>query len=190
MSNDDTPGDAPGSPSGDAPGSTPDDHEPVFVRSPWGTNRYVCNPRNPAGMTLIVLSLCLAAGFLHHLSDSSAWTEDELREAAHEATGVLAEEPHSFPSHLGHAEWLEERVEEAVDEAGGLNVAPGLRVEPAEQFGHHRITTTDTRAVFCLRVELSAADPEEDSDAGHGTVSGERPVPRYDLTATAAEGGC
>ncbi|WP_327381768.1 MULTISPECIES: hypothetical protein [unclassified Streptomyces] len=37
-----------------------DDDEPVFKRSKWGTNRYYCNPRNPLGLTLIVISLLFA----------------------------------------------------------------------------------------------------------------------------------
>ncbi|GLW04110.1 hypothetical protein ACGFYF_07005 [Streptomyces lavendulae] len=37
-----------------------DDDEPVFKRSKWGTNRYYYNPRNPLGLTLIVISLLFA----------------------------------------------------------------------------------------------------------------------------------
>ncbi|MFG2620458.1 hypothetical protein ACGFXC_22875 [Streptomyces sp. NPDC048507] len=35
------------------------DDEPVFKRSQWGTNRYYYNPRNPVGLTLIIVSLLL-----------------------------------------------------------------------------------------------------------------------------------
>ena len=31
-----------------------EEHEPVFIRSKWGTNRYVYNPNNPVGLSLIV----------------------------------------------------------------------------------------------------------------------------------------
>ncbi|WP_330334227.1 hypothetical protein OHS33_33785 [Streptomyces sp. NBC_00536] len=35
----------------------PDD-EPVFIRSKWGPRgRYYCNPRNPIGLALIVITL-------------------------------------------------------------------------------------------------------------------------------------
>ncbi|MFD9573381.1 hypothetical protein ACFWBI_26485 [Streptomyces sp. NPDC059982] len=37
------------------------DDEPVFKRSKWGANRYYYNPRNPVGLTLIIVSLLLAA---------------------------------------------------------------------------------------------------------------------------------
>nr|WSX47636.1 hypothetical protein OG409_00770 [Streptomyces sp. NBC_00974] len=33
------------------------DREPVFKRSKWGTQRYYYNPRNPIGLTLIIISL-------------------------------------------------------------------------------------------------------------------------------------
>ncbi|MDG4856675.1 hypothetical protein P8605_00575 [Streptomyces sp. T-3] len=33
-----------------------DDHEPVFIRSRWGTSRYVYNHRNPIGLALIVIT--------------------------------------------------------------------------------------------------------------------------------------
>ncbi|MGW3329757.1 hypothetical protein ACWDF9_04295 [Streptomyces rubiginosohelvolus] len=31
-----------------------DGDEPIFIRSNWGTSRYVYNPRNPVGMGLII----------------------------------------------------------------------------------------------------------------------------------------
>lgn len=40
------------------------DYEPVFKRSKWGANRYYYNPRNPVGLTLIVLSLLFAGTML------------------------------------------------------------------------------------------------------------------------------
>lgn len=36
------------------------DREPVFRRSQWGTQRYYYNPRNPIGLTLIIVSLLFA----------------------------------------------------------------------------------------------------------------------------------
>lgn len=33
------------------------DDEPVFIRSRWGTSRYVYNHRNPVGLALIVLTV-------------------------------------------------------------------------------------------------------------------------------------
>ncbi|MFE5096726.1 hypothetical protein ACFRCI_42090 [Streptomyces sp. NPDC056638] len=40
------------------------DDEPVFIRSKWGTSRYVYNPRNPIGLALIVISLLFAVVML------------------------------------------------------------------------------------------------------------------------------
>ncbi|MGO4417862.1 hypothetical protein AB4Z54_03580 [Streptomyces sp. MCAF7] len=37
-----------------------DDYEPVFKKTHWGTSRYVYNPNNPVGMTLIILSIVFA----------------------------------------------------------------------------------------------------------------------------------
>ncbi|MFF2569909.1 hypothetical protein [Streptomyces sp. NPDC058084] len=41
-----------------------DDHEPVFRKSRWGTNRYTYNPRNPIGLALIVGTLVLTGVML------------------------------------------------------------------------------------------------------------------------------
>ncbi|GAA2387197.1 hypothetical protein GCM10010420_07760 [Streptomyces glaucosporus] len=170
-----------------------DDHEPVFVRSEWGTNRYVYNPDSPVGMTFIVLSLALVVLFFFHVSDSSSWTEDELRDAVHEATGVLAEEPHPFPSRLEPSEWVADRIEEAVHEAGGVNAAPGPRVEYVEEAGRYEVTATDTTAVFCLRVEWSPFISEEDAEPDpyeYGGAPGDSFDPRYTLRTTVAEDYC
>ncbi|MFF2406768.1 hypothetical protein [Streptomyces sp. NPDC058092] len=40
------------------------DDEPVFIRSKWGTSRYVYNPRNPVGLALILSSLLFAVVML------------------------------------------------------------------------------------------------------------------------------
>ncbi|GGT62532.1 hypothetical protein GCM10010207_72530 [Streptomyces atratus] len=40
------------------------DDEPVFIRSKWGTSRYVYNPRNPVGLALILISLLFAVVML------------------------------------------------------------------------------------------------------------------------------
>ncbi|MGW4160294.1 hypothetical protein [Streptomyces sp. NPDC004788] len=36
------------------------DHEPVFKKSRWGTNRYTYNPDNPIGLALIIGSVLFA----------------------------------------------------------------------------------------------------------------------------------
>ncbi|WP_327274584.1 hypothetical protein OG609_23290 [Streptomyces sp. NBC_01224] len=40
------------------------DDEPVFIRSKWGTSRYVYNPRNPIGLALILITPLLAVVIL------------------------------------------------------------------------------------------------------------------------------
>lgn len=40
------------------------DDEPVFKRSKWGTNRYCYKPRNPVGLTLIIITLLFAGTML------------------------------------------------------------------------------------------------------------------------------
>lgn len=42
------------------------DREPVFKRSKWGTQRYYYNPRNPIGLTLIIVSLLFAGTMMPH----------------------------------------------------------------------------------------------------------------------------
>ncbi|MFF4095162.1 hypothetical protein ACFYYY_15210 [Streptomyces sp. NPDC001834] len=37
------------------------DDEPVFIRSMWGTSRYVYNYQNPVGRALIVIALLVTA---------------------------------------------------------------------------------------------------------------------------------
>ncbi|QES49902.1 hypothetical protein DEJ50_20830 [Streptomyces venezuelae] len=38
--------------------------EPVFIRSKWGTNRYVYNPNNPVGRALIVIAVIVFIVFM------------------------------------------------------------------------------------------------------------------------------
>ncbi|WP_175488438.1 hypothetical protein [Streptomyces qinglanensis] len=40
------------------------DHEPVLIRSRWGTSRYVYNPRSPVGLALIVITVFVVLGGL------------------------------------------------------------------------------------------------------------------------------
>ncbi|MFF2328799.1 MULTISPECIES: hypothetical protein [unclassified Streptomyces] len=47
------------------------DDEPVFIRSKWGTSRYVYNPRNPVGLALIVITLLFVAVALILMETSS-----------------------------------------------------------------------------------------------------------------------
>ncbi len=42
-----------------------DEYEPVFKKSPWGTNRYVYNANNPIGLALIVISCVVFVVFMY-----------------------------------------------------------------------------------------------------------------------------
>jgi hypothetical protein len=73
----------------------PDDDR-VFVRSNWGTNRYVYNPHNPVGRVLIVGSLLFAVGGLYVMSHPDlfrgGWDGDDLRTAVTGATAQLSQD--------------------------------------------------------------------------------------------------
>ncbi|PZG07101.1 hypothetical protein [Nonomuraea aridisoli] len=88
------------------------DHEPVFVRSKWGTNRYVYNPRNPVGAALIVGSLLLFAGLMYYLHDSTNWGRGELRDAVHGAARALE----AKPQRVGFLDDYESMIRQAIDE--------------------------------------------------------------------------
>ncbi|MFI7242741.1 hypothetical protein [Streptomyces qinglanensis] len=47
------------------------DHEPVLIRSRWGTSRYVYNPNNPVGLALIVITVFVVLGSLFLLGRST-----------------------------------------------------------------------------------------------------------------------
>ncbi|RVU21443.1 hypothetical protein EOT10_25860 [Streptomyces antnestii] len=68
----------------------------VFVRSKWGTNRYVYNAANPIGMALIIGSLLFAAAgmfFLYHPDlFKGGWDGGDLRKAVSGATAELSAE--------------------------------------------------------------------------------------------------
>ncbi|WEV26842.1 hypothetical protein OYE22_17790 [Streptomyces sp. 71268] len=42
-----------------------DAYEPVFKKSPWGTNRYVYNANNPIGLALIIISCVVFVVFMY-----------------------------------------------------------------------------------------------------------------------------
>jgi hypothetical protein len=145
-----------------------DDHdaEPVFVRSKWGTSRYVYNANNPVGMALIVASLLFAAGGMYALHDSSSWSEGELHDAVRAAADSLNAAPQQVGGWSGDYEQLIADAIEASGEGpehGIVSVAPenddaDIAAQPdSESF---EVTTDDVDAVYCVRV--SPPEPEPD----------------------------
>ena len=138
------------------------DAEPVFVRSKWGTSRYVYNPNNPVGMTLIVGSLLFAAGGLFALHDSSSWSEGELHDAVHSAAESLDARSQQVGGFRGS---YEELIADAVENSGegpefGLvSVSPQSGTEDTTSADLFEITTDDVDDAYCLRV----SPPEPDT---------------------------
>ncbi|WMX43804.1 hypothetical protein RGF97_01490 [Streptomyces roseicoloratus] len=71
--------------------------EPVFVRSRWGTSRYVYNHRNPVGLALIILTPLFAIGMLFALQAETRWSEGELEDAVREGVERLNGGRHYTP---------------------------------------------------------------------------------------------
>lgn len=163
-----------------------DDHEPVFLRSEWGTNRYVYNHRNPVGRALIVLSLLFVAGLVFHLFAGASWRNDDLRDAAHEAVDALAAQPHTLSGYKSPARQIADLIEEAVDDADD-SWLPGLdvTVEPMGEHGPYEITADGADTAFCMNVARSTVDAGDASGSGGGTDTTE-----YDLIPSLREGRC
>jgi hypothetical protein len=140
------------------------DAEPVFVRSKWGTNRYVYNANNPVGMALIIGSLLFAAGGMYSLHDSSSWSEGELHDAVHAAVDSLNAAPQQVGGWRGD---YEELIADAI-EASGEGPEHGIVSVSSENYGadavgepdseSFEVRTDDVDAVYCLRVSPPAPE--------------------------------
>lgn len=163
-----------------------DDHEPVFIRSKWGTNGYVYNHRNPVGRTLIVLSLLVAGAGLLMMPGRPSFGEGDLRDAVHEATDALAARPHTLSEYGSPAQQIADLIEEAVDDADDSWLpGPDVTVEPMGKHGPYQITASGTDTAFCMNVARSAVD------AGDGSGSdGDMYAAEYDLIPSLREGRC
>ncbi|MFI1223538.1 MULTISPECIES: hypothetical protein [unclassified Streptomyces] len=160
------------------------DDEPIFIRSKWGTNRYVYNSNNPIGVGLIIGSLLFAAGGLYYLFASSAWSEGELRDAVHAAVRDIESEPHTFSSWTGGYDSL---IRDAVEESGeGPSSGGGVYVDDANDpydkdadrsVDRFEVTAKDVDATFCL----SVSPPEPEAATESVTVT---------LSVTVEEGRC
>ncbi|ATW52255.1 hypothetical protein [Streptomyces peucetius] len=131
--------------------STDNEHEPVFVRSTWGTNRYVYNPNNPAGLALIVLSLLFAAGAMYSLQSSSEWSDGELRQAVRQAAGTLDAAPtykSEWTDHVDYSQHIEDAIEKT-----GKGPSFGIQVSQTVDGGNvYEITADGTDAAHCMTI--------------------------------------
>lgn len=160
------------------------DDEPIFVRSDWGTSRYVYNPNHPIGVALIIGSLLFAAGGMYYLHASSSWSEGELRDAVHTAVRDLESERHTFSTWTGGYDRL---IRDALEESGeGPSTGGVLHVEDANDpydenadpsVDLFEVTAKDVDATFCLGV----SPPEPEPALENITVS---------LSVTVEEGRC
>ncbi|GGT52011.1 hypothetical protein [Streptomyces purpureus] len=131
--------------------STDNNHEPVFVRSKWGTSRYVYNPNNPAGLALIVLSVLFAIGGMYSMRSSSEWSEDELREAVHQAARTLDDSSTSQTEWTVHVDYGP-RIRDAIARTGA-GPRYGVDVSEVEDDAHvYEITADDADAAHCMTI--------------------------------------
>ncbi|MGW6589562.1 hypothetical protein [Streptomyces globisporus] len=142
------------------------DDEPIFVRSNWGTSRYVYNPRNPVGMGLIIGSLLFAAVAMYSLRASSSWSEDELRDAVHVAVRDLEATPRTVSSWTGSYDSM---IRDAVEESGeGPTSGGAVYVDEADDpydeeadpsVDRFQVTAEDVDTAFCLSVSPPEPEP-------------------------------
>ncbi|MEW1723318.1 hypothetical protein [Streptomyces sp. NPDC093109] len=154
-----------------------DDDEPIFVRSRWGTNRYVYNTRSPVARWLIFGTVVLAFGMIWHLFASSKWSEGELRAGVHKAAEALEAKPQQVGFVNTYASLIREAIRdsgEAPSSGGGFEVEPvrGIRdgsgtAGAASGTSDFEVTSEDVSSVYCLRV----SPPEPDKVEDHGAIT-------------------
>ncbi|WP_405419319.1 hypothetical protein [Streptomyces erythrochromogenes] len=153
--------------------------EPVFVRSNWGTSRYVYNHRNPVGLTLIVITPFIAIGAMIGFWNSSQWSENELRTAVHRGAANL----NGSTQYVSPDMQLGTLIRDAVEDSG---TGPGLGLDVSRDIvagDTHRYTvsTDDTDKEYCIRITMTRVDPDS-----------RFPFLRQDhhITAAASDGSC
>ncbi|MFE9045566.1 hypothetical protein ACFYOG_32270 [Streptomyces sp. NPDC007818] len=162
------------------------DDEPVFVRSRWGTSRYVYNHRNPVGLALILLTSLLAIGMLFGLHAESTWSEGELGDAVREGVRDLDGRGHYTTLEGSHGLLVEEAIRES-----GIGPGHGVDAREAED-GGYTVSTEDTESAYCVRVTLTLDDQPpvllpEDVDL---PPPGPDRLAFYVTHATFSEGSC
>ncbi|WMX45804.1 hypothetical protein [Streptomyces roseicoloratus] len=134
------------------------DDEPVFIRSKWGTNRYVYNPNNPVGLALIAITLLVGLGALVIHEFESTWSEGELRDAVRSANRTLDGGIHDPYRHFS----ISSQIQDAIEQSGE---GPDRGVEVDEEGdGLYEITTVDTKGEFCMRVTATITEKDPVSE--------------------------
>ncbi|MGW4158075.1 hypothetical protein [Streptomyces sp. NPDC004788] len=132
--------------------------EPVFIRSKWGTNRYVYNPNNPVGLALIAITIVVALGALIIHQFESTWSEGELRDAVQKANRTLDGGIHDPYRHTS----ISGQIQDAIEKSG---TGPGRGVEVDEEGDDlYEISTADTETKFCMRVTATLIEKDPISE--------------------------
>ncbi|MGW0764150.1 hypothetical protein [Streptomyces sp. NPDC002676] len=139
------------------------DADRVFIRSKWGTNRYVYNPDNPVGRALIVGSLLFAAGgmwLLYHSGGPGSWGGDDLRSAVTTATGELSKEALLGPGSGDYDAILRERIardgngpEDALSVTLASPEPESMMFTGGPEQARYSVTAHGTDTAFCLDVQ-------------------------------------
>ncbi|BAU87311.1 hypothetical protein SLA_6444 [Streptomyces laurentii] len=160
--------------------------EPVFVRSKWGTNRYVYNVNNPVGRALIVLALLVAGGVLFGLRAESTWSEGELRDAVRKGVADLDGTQHYTSLDDDHGSLIAEAIRKS-----GIGPGHGVDTEK-EESGGYTVSTKDTETAYCVRVTLTLdTRPDPLFPQAENPPPSDPDMPAFYLsTATSTEGPC
>ncbi|MEU9126155.1 hypothetical protein AB0C96_41205 [Streptomyces sp. NPDC048506] len=146
-----------------------DDADRIFVRSRWGTNRYVYNPHNPIGCALVVGSLLFAAGgmyLLKHdpglLSGTEDWDGGQLRSAASAATVELSNDAEFGPGTINYPDILRAAIaKHGHGSKDALTVTLASETPESAVFyggtekADYSVTAHGTDTAFCLGVRAT-----------------------------------
>ncbi|MER7622188.1 hypothetical protein [Streptomyces sp. NPDC126503] len=160
--------------------------EPVFVRSRWGTGRYVYNHRSPVGLALIVLTSFVALGVLFGMRAQSTWSESELGDAVREGVQALEGKRHYTSLESDHGLLITEAMRES-----GIGPRYGVDTRQGEG-GAYTVSTEDTDSAYCVRITFTRDDQPPVVFPG----AADRPPPGPDMLAfylshaTVSEGRC
>lgn len=107
-----------------------------------------------------MVSVVFLIGYLYHLFDSAQWSENELRNAVHEAARHLESEPQTLRGYIGYEVLIEEAIEKTgegpehglvrVEEIEHSHVADATAASHASDA--FEIRTDDVETIHCMRV--------------------------------------
>lgn len=152
------------------------DDNRVFIRSRWGTNRYVYNVRNPVGLALTIGSLLAAAGFVFWMGHpdlfKGGWSGDELRSGVRGATAELSRDKLLGPGSIGYEDVIAQKItEHGPGPADAVTVTATSSALPADmgkggpEDADYTVTARGTDTAFCLHVD-ALRKPEAAGYAG------------------------